>query len=68
MYRFRVGEGGALVLQIGQARKRQDYYYEGEKTVDWRDATVEDIAVSDPFRSYPTPLAFHADPIQCAFS
>lgn len=46
-YRFRVNEEGALVLQVQESQRGYGY----ETTVSWRDATVSDIPVSDPFRS-----------------
>lgn len=46
-YRFRVDDG-KLVLQV-QVFPRPCYGYERDPT--WRDATVEDIPVSDPFAS-----------------
>lgn len=52
-YRFRVGEKGELVLQVMTAASEPDYYRQwGEKFKEtWRDATVADIPVSDPFSS-----------------
>jgi hypothetical protein len=44
-YRFRL-EGELLVLQVGTYTKSR-YDYEGQTT--WRDATVGDIPVRDPF-------------------
>lgn len=44
-YRFRL-EGELLVLQVGTYSKSQ-YDYEGQTT--WRDASVTDIPVRDPF-------------------
>jgi hypothetical protein len=52
-YRFRVNEQGNIVLQV-QEWKHEEYGYMGMGTRDksvWRDATVEDIPVSDPFRA-----------------
>jgi hypothetical protein len=47
MYRFRTGEKGELVLQVQTASDR-DYYRDNRSTT-WRDATVADIPVNDPF-------------------
>lgn len=49
MYRFRVDDGGKLVLQI--ATDRGGYNYGVPSEPKWRDAKVEDIPVADPFRS-----------------
>lgn len=48
-YRFRL-EGELLVLQVPEAK--QSGYFAHEST--WRDATIHDIPVMDPFRD---PLA-----------
>lgn len=47
-YRFRVDEG-KLVLQV--LVKRDCAAYGWQRDPEWRDATVEDIPVADPFRS-----------------
>jgi hypothetical protein len=51
-YRFRV-EGESLVLQVLEQPKRSSFGYETEGK--WRDATVHDIPVNDPFRREPPP-------------
>jgi hypothetical protein len=48
-YRFRVDDG-KLVLQV-YVPPRDPFAYGREGA--WRDATVEDIPVADPFRSEP---------------
>lgn len=57
-YRFRK-EGDLLVLQIAVRSAPYEYGYRSEPK--WRDATVEDIPVNDPFRRLdeaPMPQAF----------
>jgi hypothetical protein len=49
-YRFRT-EGELLVLQVYVPPKSSPYDYGREGT--WRDATVQDIPVADPFRREP---------------
>jgi hypothetical protein len=50
MYRFRVDEG-KLVLQVYDPPKiGGTYYYEREREGTWRDASVADIPVTDPFQ------------------
>ena len=45
-YRFRVMDG-VLVLQVVTPANSNPYFH--ERTASWRDATVEDIPVMDPF-------------------
>ena len=50
-YRFRTGEAGELVLQVLTCDE-SDYGYSGyTHKANWRDATVADIPVFDPFKS-----------------
>lgn len=49
MHRFRTGENGELVLQVGAYKKRDMYDHHSADVVMWRDATVADIPVADPF-------------------
>ena len=51
MYRFRVDDG-KLVLQVYESPAR-NYTYGYEREGKWRDAGVEDIPVTDPFRGDP---------------
>lgn len=46
-YRFRT-EGELLVLQVCEPAK-YDPYYSHQRGGDWRDATVKDIPINDPF-------------------
>lgn len=46
-YRFRK-EGDLLVLQVAVRSASYEYGYRSEPK--WRDATVEDIPVNDPFQ------------------
>lgn len=46
-YRFRVDDG-KLVLQVAMPRKNDAYVWRDDDPR-WRDATVEDIPVADPF-------------------
>lgn len=47
-YRFRTGDGGELVLQVAVYPERRPYEY-CEREVKWRDATIADVPVFDPF-------------------
>lgn len=47
-YRVRVNEAGQLVLQVYISPVSTQFSYDREGT--WRDAKVEDIPVSSPFR------------------
>lgn len=59
-YRFRVDDGGKLVLQVKERPEPNIYYT--ERTAKWRDATVEDIPVVDPFgRREPRTNCFPVD-------
>jgi len=65
-YRFRVNEQGNIVLQVYVEGVRSRYvsYDYGEPAGSWRDATVEDIPVIDPFRSpYPEPRVIYSGSI-----
>lgn len=46
-YRFRVNEAGNLVLQVDYQKPANPYNFDSGR--DWRDATVEDIPVTNPF-------------------
>lgn len=47
-YRFRTGEKGELVLQVLQI-DRHDPFIAYQRQAEWRDATIADIPVFDPF-------------------
>lgn len=54
-WRIRCDETGKLILQIGQYRHRNfGYGYQDDDKMEWRDAKVEDIPVSNPF-DWPRP-------------
>jgi hypothetical protein len=48
-HRFRTGSEGELVLQVYVQPVRDSYSYGHERSGTWRDATVADIPVADPF-------------------
>jgi hypothetical protein len=50
-HRFRTGTEGELVLQVYVQPVRDSYSYVHERAGTWRDATVADIPVADPFRA-----------------
>jgi hypothetical protein len=47
-YRFRAGEKGELVLQILQ-HEPYDPFVQRHRQAEWRDATLADVPVFDPF-------------------
>jgi hypothetical protein len=49
-YRFRVDDG-KLVLQVMESARESAYYGGYEREPKWRDAKVEDIPITDPFRT-----------------
>lgn len=53
-YRFRVGEKGELVLQVREYATGGGYYGLRDGEPKWRDATVSDIPVTDPFARPPS--------------
>lgn len=50
-YRFRTGEHGELVLQVLATKPDpyQNQHWGYGSKAEWRDATVSDIPVADPF-------------------
>jgi len=49
-YRFRTGDKGELVLQIAFRPDGYDPATGSQRPVDFRDATIADIPVGDPFK------------------